>query len=203
MLHFMGLKKNRGCTPHLFAILILAIFLIIIAKFTFRGLPEPQALSMPTPSPQALATLSPTPAIEVAILPKSAIVTQNQKITLQIVADTPGLEITAVDISLRYDKNKLIFQTASPSSFFREQMVFANTVDGESGSVRVALGSLIPATRSGTLFLLLGQVLPGASGSAEIVIMPESRVGSVGTATSLLGKVMKSVLTIISANGYP
>lgn len=188
--------KNRGCTPHLFALLVLSIFLLIMAKFFFSGLPDvPQLQFLITP------TVSPVPESKrarVFILPQKTSVLAGQMFDLQLVIDSGEHQLTLIDLALNYDKDKLSFEIASPSSFFTDQVTFANVIDNDKGSIRLALGSLIPVSGSGTLFSLSGTVLPTASGSAAVLFSGQSRAGAVGSAESVLGKTEGSELTIVS-----
>lgn len=181
-------KRNRGCTPHLFAILIFTILLLIVAKFTLRGLPENPMVS-PTPSPQPKL-------VDVAIIPSTIQVSANEQVTFDIHVDTKDIPITAADITLLYDKTKLAFKTASPAAFFPNQSVFTNSIQPDTGRIHVALGSLSTARGSGTLFRISGNILPVASGSATILVTSTSRIGVVGKATSVLGETKPAQIII-------
>lgn len=191
-------KRRKGCTPHLFAILILLIALLIVAKFTFRGLPEnPPFLAVLNPQP----AVSPTPTpklVDLTIVPPVQGASIGEPVNFDLTVSTNGISITAADVNIRFDQRKLMITSASPAAFFTDQVVFANTIDPKLGTLRVALGSLTPASASGRLFHLIASVLPTASESATLTILSSSRIGAVGSVQSVLGQTGSAQVQIRS-----
>lgn len=196
----MTSKPNRGCTPHLIAILVITIILLIIAKFTFRGLPErlPSSLPSDTQTPLQTPTISSNSWVDISLLPKTSTGSPNMPFMVKIFADSHQSLTTFLDLYVGFDKNKLSVESASPSAFFPNQVIFASTIDRDKGLIHLSFGSLSPATGSGTIAVLSGHIGPLATGSAQISILPESRAGGVGTNKSVLGHIQNAEFIITS-----
>ena len=182
-------RNHRGCTPHLFAILVITIVILIILKFSFSGLPELppiERIGTPTPSFAVSPTAAPQKA-DLFMYATPASISAGQAFTITGNVNTNNVSLTAADISLRFDPEKLRFNDASAAAFFPKQVVFEEIVDNQTGRLRIAVGTLASSSASGILFTLKGTVLGTATGSAYLTVSPDSRLGIAGQQESVLG----------------
>lgn len=158
-------------------------------KFSFSGLPElPPIERLISPTPSLI--LSPTNAPKKADLymfTTPASISAGQAFTVTGSVSTNNIALTAADIYLRFDPEKLRFNDASAAAFFPKQVVFEEIVDNQTGKIRVAVGTLASSSASGILFTLKGTVLGNATGSAYLTVSPDSRLGIAGQQESVLG----------------
>lgn len=190
-------KKNRGCLPHLFFFLIFIIVLLFIAKFTFRGLPEPQIFPTPTQSFPVETTLTPASTINLLFSPSSLTTSPKQRFKAQLSIDPNGTQVSAVDLFFKYDNDKIFLQ-ATPSGYFQNEATFASVIDNEHGTMHIALGGLYPTTSQGTLITFSGYTLVTATGAASLSILPDSKF-TVGGVAQILPKTLPLSISIISS----
>ena len=191
-------QKNRGCLPHLFFILLLIIVLLFIAKFTFRGLPEPQLPVTPTPSLSVEATSTPASTVNLSFSPSVLTTSPKQRFKVELTVDPNGVQISALDLFFKFDNEKIFLQ-ATPSAYFQNQATFASVIDNEHGTIHMALGGLYPTTAQGTLITFSGYTLVTASGSASLAILPDSKF-TVNGVVQTLPKITPLSISIPSSS---
>lgn len=194
-------KKNRGCLPHLFFFLIFIIVLLFIAKFTFRGLPEPQIIPTPiVPISESAVTSTPISSVKLSFKPETMTTSPKQRFKVELAVDPGGIQVSSFDLFFKFDNDKIFLQ-ATPSAYFQNQAVFSNVIDNENGTIHLAVGGLYGTTSQGTLINFSGYTLVTASGSASLNILPDSKFTVSGVTKTLQSIVPLSISIVSSPSG--
>lgn len=179
-------KTDRGCTLHLIAILVIVIILLIIAKFTFPGLPEISIAPTPANTPQPTAPITKKLVnIKAFLQPSTDQIAKDKEFLFAVGIQELASPVTTLDVTVVSQDKNIIMKSASPSAFFKDQITFVNSIATDSASVRIALGSVKPASGSGVLFTVVAHSSKSASGSATIMVSALSKGSSYGSTETL------------------
>jgi hypothetical protein len=178
--------------------LILIIFLTVLTAFFVYLAVSQNSLPQPTQNTQTnvIPTTKPSQAFTTLAL-------QSQTPTLVAVTiDTHGKKnkVTAVQLELSYDPQKVSGVTVTPGKFIGTTTPLINRIDEKQGRITYAL-AIQPSgkgvTGSGTVATISFQ--PRGTGTMELKVLPTTLVTAEGVSESVLRQATGTTITLSSA----
>lgn len=161
------------------------ILLIAILVFSVSAL---LALSLQTGQKSKEAAVQPSRAETTLALTAPRIASGSGILTSDVVINTRGNKVTAVQLELSYNPKKLGYFSAATGKFFPKGTELLNKIDTENGKITYALGAGLGQKG------IMGQGIVAtltfsrlvSTGTAEIKFDPKSLVTEEGNAQSVL-----------------
>lgn len=173
--------------------LILGLIILTLVLLGVALLPilRQNQTTEPVPTPTSRkTTLSPTPPAFTTITLSPNPVTLAQTGTVNVIVDTGGNSLTAVQLEIAYDPTYLTNVSIQPGTFFPNPVQLLNTVDDQTGRVTYALGitpAQTPISGSGTVATIMFQrTLSAPAGQTQLDLLPKTLVTQQGSGASVL-----------------
>lgn len=177
-----------------FLIIITAILLII-------------ALSPKTTSPTPTVTASPTPSTSPKVVGNTTIslypnplVTSSNSASLDVLIDSGGDKVTAVQVEISYDPTVLTLKSIDQGAFLNNAFVLLKNIDAKNGRLSYALAinpNAAPVTGAGRVATLNFAVnTQSTTKNSQITLLPKSLVTAQGIYESVLVKSTGTIVKI-------
>lgn len=140
----------------------------------------------PAPSPAA------TPQVSLSILEKFNL-SKGTKTTLPIILDTAGLEVSAVELRLRFNPEIISITLLNPLEFFENPHILEREIDNFKGEATFILGTREP--KSGTGQVAQISLTAKKSGQTEISLNG-SQAAALGKQENVIGKITNSLIIV-------
>lgn len=178
-------KKTIGLIVGLLVTTVVLLFVALSAKQPV----SPQATTVtqeerPAPTPVAHTMLM--------LSPDTVQIGANGSGSVDVMIDTGGNQINAIQLEVAYDPEILKNVVVTPGTFLPTPLKLFNNTDQENGRISFALGvppSQDPVTGTGTVatirFTRVSRVPTGTT-DTEIELLPKTQVTALGISTSVL-----------------
>lgn len=137
------------------------------------------------------------PASTISILPPNQSVRVGSEVTLTVELDTATNTVTAADIYITFDPQKVSLQSFTPGTFLPVVLIQPQT-NNTTGTASITLGTQPANPPQGTGTLATLRFKGVASGSANIALTNQTRATGIGEATDILVARNGSTLTVTS-----
>lgn len=176
---------------------IFVLLLLLVAMLWLRSKQSSRkAVSRLNSSPTSLKNAKSIHA-GLSLNPSTQILRPQQQFEVGVIMDNEESPISGVSLKILFDKRMIVMSLPQVESYFPNPVVFENSIDDKLGIISISLGSITPATGSGTLVKLSGIINSGVSGETDLVILPESKIMRQGSTASILTSTNHATLNVV------
>ncbi len=184
-------QQGRGLIP----ILILALVIIAVILFFYKGYPFNNSSSNISPSVSNIPATAPQSkgVVELMLDPADATATANQTFNISVKVDTKTETISAIDLHLNYDPNYLEATAVNPGTFLPVVLTPSKITSG-GATIVVAVNPSAP--QKGIGIVAVATFKAKKSGMTKIMVENSTLVAAIGKTSSVLGSTSGTAVTI-------